>query len=65
MIVAFYKTKAELKAAVGEPLRYGETSIFGREFDPNGRFAVVGPSEYKRKWYATVTMINGRIAKVT
>jgi hypothetical protein len=65
MLAAYYKTKAELKAAVGEPLRYGETSIFGREFDPNGRFPVVGPSEYQRKWYAIVTMRDGLIAKVT
>lgn len=38
--------------------------MFGMEYTPNGTFAVVGPSEYERKWYATVTMVNGLIAKV-
>lgn len=64
MLVAYYPSKKTLKESIGQPLRYGETSIFGPEFDPNGEFAVVGPSEYQRKWYATVTMANGFIRKV-
>ena len=60
-----YKTKKELKAAVGKPLGYSETSMFGPEYKATGSFAVVGPSAYERKWFATVHMKDGKIAKVT
>lgn len=63
-IVALYKTKKSLKEAIGKPLNYKETSLFGADFKENGRFCVVGPSPYKRNWYATVTMENGFINKV-
>ena len=63
---ALYKTKKDLKAAVGKPLRYVETSMFGYEYKPNGQFCVVGPCPYtSRKWYAEVTMENDLIRKVT
>lgn len=64
MAACGYKTKKELKAAVGQPLSYTETSYFGAEYTPNGRITLVGPSPYERKWYATVTMKDGIIAKV-
>lgn len=65
MMGANYKTKKELKANIGKPLQYIETSIFGREYKENGSFCVVGPDPYKnRKWYAEVTMENGLIKKV-
>jgi len=60
-----YKTKKELKAAVGQPLRYTETSAFGEEYRADGTFPVVGPSAYERKWFASVTMRDGKIQKVT
>ncbi len=66
MMGASYKTKKELKAAVGKPLRYVETSMFGQEYKSDGKFCVVGPCPYtNRKWYAEVTMENGLIKKVT
>lgn len=65
MMAAHYKTKKELKASVGKSLRYEETSMFGAEYRENGKFAVVGPGAYERKWYAQVTMKDGKIAKVT
>ena len=65
MLVACYKTKKDLKAAIGQSLRYEETSIFGAEYRPHGQFCVVGPGAYQRKWYANVTMQNGKIAKVS
>jgi hypothetical protein len=65
MIAASYKTKKDLKASVGQPLRYVETSAFGPEYKADGKFAVVGPSPYERKWYAEVTMKDGKIAKVS
>jgi hypothetical protein len=65
MMGASYKTKKDLKAAVGQPLRYVETSFFGPEYKADGKFCVVGPSPTDRKWYAAVTMVNGLIAKVS
>lgn len=64
MMGAIYKTKKELKASIGKPLNYEETSIFGEEYKANGSFAVVGPSPLVRKWYASVTMKDGLITKV-
>ena len=36
MMGANYKTKKDLKAAIGQPLRYVETSMFGAEYRDNG-----------------------------
>jgi len=64
--VSGYKFKKDLKAAVGESLDYVETSMFGEEYKEDGEFCVVGPDAYaKRDWFATVTMENGIIAKVS
>ncbi len=49
MMAASYKTKKDLKAAIGKSLRYVETSIFGDEYKPNGTFCVVGPSPLQHK----------------
>ncbi len=65
MLGASYKTKKDLKAAVGKPLRFVETSLFGKEYRETGQFAVVGPSPYQRKWFASVTMTDGLISKVS
>ncbi len=65
MMAATYKTKKLLKESIGKPLRYVETSLFGAEYRENGRFCVVGPGAYDRKWYAEVTMEKGLIAKVS
>lgn len=65
MMGASYKTKKALKEAVGKPLRYVETSMFGPEYRSNGKFCVVGPSPYDRKWFASVTMENDLIKKVS
>ena len=65
MLVANYPYKKNLKESVGKHLKYTETSMFGYEFQANGKFAVVGPSAYKRNWYAEVTMKDGKILKVS
>lgn len=65
MLVANYKHKKDLKASIGKPLRYTETSIFGAEYVSTGKFAVVGPSAYNRKWYAEVTMEDDKIKSVS
>jgi hypothetical protein len=64
MMGANYTTKKLLKAAIGQELRYEETSMFGAEFKADGTFCVVGPSPRERKWFASVTMVGGLIAKV-
>jgi len=64
MMGALYPTKKALKAAIGTELRYEETSMFGYEYKSNGSFSVVGPSPYQRKWYARITMVDDKIAKV-
>ena len=65
MMGANYRTKKELKAAIGQPLDYEETSFFGPEFKENGTFCVVGPSPTNRKWFASVTMKDGLIVAVS
>jgi hypothetical protein len=64
MIAANYKTKKDLKANVGNPLLYTETSFFGPEYKESGHFCVVGPSSYDRRWYAEVTIKDNLIVKV-
>lgn len=66
MLAASYRTKKDLKASIGKPLRYIETSMFGPEFKPGIKLPVVGPSPYERKWYAQVlTDSEGNIVKVS
>ena len=65
MMGASYKTKKALKEAVGSPLQYVETSLFGAEYKENGILYVVGPSPDVRKWYAAVTIKDGLIHNVT
>ena len=65
MLAACYKTKKALKEAIGNGLNYQETSLFGLEYTGNGKFCVVGPSPLKRVWYATVTMQDDKIVKVS
>ena len=64
MMAANYKTKKALKEAIGQSLRFTETSLFGPEYKADGTFCVVGPSPYQRKWFAEVTMADGLISKV-
>jgi hypothetical protein len=65
MMAASYMTKKQLKESIGQPLRHVETSVFGNEYRPNGKFPVVGPDPYRRKWFAEVTMQDGLIVKVS
>ena len=68
MLFTGYKSKKELKAAVGERLKYQETSMFGNEYVSTGSFVgahrplVTGLPG--REFFAKVTMKDGLIAKV-
>lgn len=64
MGIAGFKSKKELKAAVGKTPSFIETSLFGPEFNGDGSYNVVGPHVNKRDWFATVTVKNGVIASV-
>lgn len=64
MLVARYPNKKALKEAKGEPLAYQETSMFGNEYHGDGVYPMVGPGAYERKFYASVTIKDGLIAKV-
>ncbi len=65
MMAALYPSKKDLKTNVGKSLVYQETSMFGEEFKRDGKFCVVGPSPTNRKWFAEVTMKDGKISKVS
>lgn len=62
MIHLNYKTKKELKSEVGNRLRFTETAMFGPEYKDNGDVTGANPAH---SWYATVTMRDGKIAKVS
>jgi hypothetical protein len=59
-------TKKELESKVGTEANqlFQETSMFGNEYKGDGRYPVVGPAPMIRKWYATVTVAEGKVAKV-
>ena len=67
MIIFNYTSKKELKASIGKPLRYIETSIFGPEYRPDGvltganRPHITGKG---REFFANVTMQSGLIKGV-
>ena len=60
----FPTKKAMREKGIGTPPDFEETSIFGREYKGDGRYTVVGPHPYDRRWYATVTVAGGLIEKV-
>lgn len=68
LLLTGYTSKKALKAAIGEPLFYQETSMFGPEYRDNGTFvAAHRPSITAiggREFFASITMENGLIAKV-
>lgn len=68
LLVTGYRSKKELKIAVGQRLRYKETSIFGAEYRSNGTFAVAHRPVLTglpgREFFASVTMVDDKITKV-
>jgi hypothetical protein len=62
-----YPSKKELKAAIGQPLRYTETSLFGAEYKPNGMITGANRPHITgkgREFFANVYMENGLIKSV-
>jgi hypothetical protein len=67
MLILNYPTKKELKAAIGQPLKYTETSMFGPEYKPDGKLCGCNRpylTGYKREFFANVTLVGGKITKV-
>jgi len=67
MLIFNYETKKAMKEAIGQPLKYTETSMFGAEFKMDG--VMVGCNRphltgYKREFFAEVTVKDGKIVKV-
>jgi len=69
MMLVRYATKKDLKAAIGQPLKYTETSMFGTEYKADGKFCVAHRPAIQhdggREFFAEVTMAAGLIAKVS
>lgn len=66
-MVAVYPSKKVLKENIGKPLRYIETSMFGKEYKDNGKIVVANRPHITgigREFFAEVTMENGLIKKV-
>ena len=63
-----YESKKAMKAAIGQPLSYQETSMFGPEYKSNGVLTIAHrpyiTSGKGREFFANVTMKNGKIEKV-
>jgi hypothetical protein len=62
-----YSSKKELKAAIGQPLRYTETSLFGAEYKPDGMITGANRPHITgkgREFFANVMMENGLIKSV-
>jgi hypothetical protein len=67
MLVFKYASKKDLKASIGKPLRYIETSLFGSEYLENGILTGANRPHMTglgREFYANVTMENGLIKGV-
>lgn len=67
MMLFLYKSKKELKSAIGEKLRYRETSIFGDEYISDGNITGANRPHLTgigREFFATVTLENNIIKKV-
>lgn len=67
MIVFNYASKKDLKASIGQPLRYIETSMFGAEYKADGMLTGANRPHITgkgREFFANVTMENGLIKGV-
>ncbi len=67
MLIANYPTKKAAKEAIGKPLRYIETSMFGEEYRADGVLTVANRPHIThkgREWFGNITMENGLIKSV-
>jgi hypothetical protein len=67
MLVFNYESKKALKEAIGKPLRYIETSMFGAEYRDNGTLTGANRPHITgrgREFFANVVMADGLIKAV-
>lgn len=69
LLLTGYDSKKELKAHIGKPLEYVETSAFGKEYTGDGAFTAAHRPALKvrrtgREFFARITMENNLIKKV-
>ncbi len=67
MIVFDYASKKDLKASIGQPLKYIETSMFGPQYRENGMLTGANRPHITgkgREFFANVIMENGIIKSV-
>lgn len=67
-MLVHYDSKKELKASVGQPLMYEETSLFGPEYLSTGSFSVARRPHMQgggREFFARVTMLDDKIVEVS
>ena len=67
MLIADYPTKKACKAAIGQPLRYRETSVFGPEYQANGTLTVCNRPHitgHAREWFGNIEVVDGLIKAV-
>ena len=69
MLLTGYKSKKDLRRAIGESLVYEETSVLGAEYLESGTFCAAHRPLVTglpgREFFARITMENGVIAKVS
>jgi len=68
MLILNYPSKKVLKEHVGKPLSYRETSILGNEYKSDGKLTGCNRPHltgFKREFFASVTMENDLISKVS
>lgn len=67
MLVFDYASKKDLKASIGKPLRYIETSLFGAEYRTDGKLTGANRPHITgkgREFFANVIMEGGKIKSV-
>ena len=67
MLIFNYATKKELKENIGKSLNYQETSMFGPEYEANGKLTGCNRPHMTglgREWFGQVTLENNIIVKV-
>jgi hypothetical protein len=67
MLIFDYPSKKELKASIGKPLNFIETSMFGEEYKDNGSLTGCNRPHmtgHKREFFANVQMLDGKISTV-
>ena len=67
MMILNYESKKQLRGNIGKELNYTETSMFGEEYKPDGKFCGCNRPHitgYKREFFAEVTMGNDLIKEI-